>query len=150
MLAIEVESPRQTEIARLIRQSDDYLAALYPPASRHAIDLEALAAPNVRLLIARLDGVAVGCVGLALGEPGQAEIKRLFVQPAARGRGIGRALMAQLEWLAAEEGVSLLQLETGVKQPEALSLYRALGYAERGPFGAYRPDPLCLFMAKRL
>jgi putative acetyltransferase len=87
---------------------------------------------------------------LALGEPGQAEIKRLFVQPAARGRGIGRALMAQLEWLAAEEGVSLLQLETGVKQPEALSLYRALGYAERGPFGAYRPDPLCLFMEKRL
>jgi putative acetyltransferase len=150
MLAIEVESPRQTEIARLIRQSDDYLTALYPPASRHAIDLEALAAPNVRLLIARLDGVAVGCVGLALGEPGQAEIKRLFVQPAARGRGIGRALMAQLEWLAAEEGVSLLQLETGVKQPEALSLYRALGYAERGPFGAYRPDPLCLFMEKRL
>jgi putative acetyltransferase len=58
--------------------------------------------------------------------------------------------MAQLERLAAEEGVTLLQLETGVKQPEALSVYRTLGYEERGPFGAYRPDPLCLFLEKRL
>jgi putative acetyltransferase len=150
MLAIEVESPRRPEVAELIRQSDEYLAGLYPPASRHAIDLEALAAPNVRLLVARIDGRAVGCVGLALGAGGQAEIKRLFVPPAARGRGIARALMAELERRAAEEGVVLLQLETGVKQPEALTLYRALGYIERGPFGAYRPDPLCLFMEKRL
>ncbi len=58
--------------------------------------------------------------------------------------------MAHLEQCAAEEGVSLLQLETGVRQPEALALYRALGYVERGPFGPYRPDPLCLFMEKRL
>jgi putative acetyltransferase len=150
MLEIAIESARQAEIARLIRESDAYLARLYPPESRHAIDLEALAAPRVRLLVARVDGRAVGCVGFALGEAGQAEIKRLFVRPAARGRGIGRALMAQLERRAAEEGVRLLQLETGVKQPEALALYRSLGYVERGPFGAYRPDPLCLFMEKRL
>ena len=150
MLEIEVESPRQAEIALLIRQSDDYLAGLYPPTSRHGIDLEALAAPNIRLLVARIDGRAVGCVGFALGAPGEAEVKRLFVLPAARGRGIGRALMAELEARAAAAGVGLVQLETGVKQPEALALYRALGYVERGPFGAYRPDPLCLFMEKRL
>jgi putative acetyltransferase len=58
--------------------------------------------------------------------------------------------MAHLEHGAAEDGVSLLQLETGVRQPEALALYRGLGYVERGPFGTYRPDPLCLFMEKRL
>ncbi len=148
--AIEVESPLQAEVAELIRRSDAYLSALYPPESRHAIDLEALAAPNVRLLVARLAGRAVGCVGFALGPPGQAEVKRLFVEPAARGRGIGRALMAHLEHGAAQAGVSLLQLETGVKQPEALALYRAFGYVERGPFGPYRPDPLCIFMEKRL
>ena len=148
--AIEVELPLQAEVAELIRQSDAYLSALYPPESRHAIDLEALAAPNVRLLVARLAGRAVGCVGFALGPPGQAEVKRLFVEPAARGRGIGRALMAHLEQGAAQAGVSLLQLETGVKQPEALALYRAFGYVERGPFGPYRPDPLCIFMEKRL
>jgi putative acetyltransferase len=150
MLEIEVEAARQPEVAQLIRQSDAYLAGLYPPTSRHAIDLEALAAPSVRLLIARVEGRAVGCVGFALGEQGQGEIKRLFVQPAARGRGVGRALMVELERRAAAEGVNLLQLETGVKQPEALALYRALGYVERGPFGAYLPDPICLFMEKRL
>ncbi len=148
--AIEVESARQAEVAELIRQSDAYLAALYPPASRHAIDLEALAAPDVRLLVARVEGRAVGCVAFALGAAGEAEVKRLFVDPGARGRGIGRALLAHLERAAAQAGVSLLQLETGVKQPEALALYRAFGYVERGPFGAYRPDPLCLFMEKRL
>ena len=93
---------------------------------------------------------AVGCVGFALGTEGGAEVKRLFVDPQARGRGIGRALLAQIEREAKRAGVSLLQLETGVKQPEALALYRAFGYLERGPFGAYRPDPLCLFMEKRL
>ena len=92
----------------------------------------------------------VGCVGFALGTEGEAEVKRLFVDPQVRGRGIGRALLAQLERAAKRAGVSLLQLETGVKQPEALALYRAFGYLERGPFGAYRPDPLCLFMEKRL
>jgi putative acetyltransferase len=43
-----------------------------------------------------------------------------------------------------------MQLETGTKQPEAIALYRKFGYAERGPFGAYKPDPLSLFMEKRL
>jgi putative acetyltransferase len=149
-VAIAVESPLQAEVEELIRQSDAYLSALYPPESRHAIDLEALAAPDVHLLVARLDGRAVGCVGFALGQTGEAEVKRLFVVPETRGRGIGRALMAHLERRAAEADVSLLQLETGVKQPEALALYRAFGYVERGPFGAYRPDPLCMFMEKRL
>jgi putative acetyltransferase len=43
-----------------------------------------------------------------------------------------------------------MQLETGIKQPEAIALYRKFGYAERGPFGSYQPDPLSLFMEKRL
>ena len=47
-----------------------------------------------------------------------------------------------------QRGVELIRLETGVRQPEALGLYRKLGYRERGPFGAYRPDPLSVFMEK--
>ncbi len=58
--------------------------------------------------------------------------------------------MAALEREAAKLGVTLMQLETGIKQPEAIALYRKLGYAERGPFGTYQPDPLSLFMEKRL
>ena len=58
--------------------------------------------------------------------------------------------MEALERAAEAEGVTLMQLETGIKQPEAIALYRKLGYIERGPFGSYQPDPLSLFMEKRL
>ena len=58
--------------------------------------------------------------------------------------------MEALEREAAQRGVTLMQLETGIKQPEAIALYRKLGYAERGPFGNYKSDPLSLFMEKRL
>jgi len=58
--------------------------------------------------------------------------------------------MEALEREAATLGVRLMQLETGIKQPEAIALYRAFGYVERDPFGGYQPDPLSLFMQKRL
>ncbi len=69
---------------------------------------------------------------------------------AARGRGIARGILAALEQAARDEGVQLMQLETGVHSPEALALYRRAGYRERGPFGPYAPDPLSVFMEKSL
>jgi putative acetyltransferase len=58
--------------------------------------------------------------------------------------------MDALEREAAKHGVTLMRLETGIKQTEAIALYRKHGYVERGPFGAYRLDPLSLFMEKQL
>ncbi len=74
----------------------------------------------------------------------------MFVAEAARGTGVGRALLCALEALASSLGASVVRLETGVHQQEAIALYRASGYADRGPFGTYRADPLSLFMEKRL
>lgn len=59
-------------------------------------------------------------------------------------------IMEYLETELHNRGINLLRLETGIKQPEALGLYRKLGYRERGPFGAYSNDPLSVFMEKRL
>jgi putative acetyltransferase len=81
---------------------------------------------------------------------GVAFFKLFFVYDAARGKGAGRALLARIEETARAKGIHLLQLETGEKQPEALGLYRAVGFKERGPFGSYKPDPLSLFMEKQL
>ncbi len=83
-------------------------------------------------------------------ENGGAEMKRAFVDPSARGKGVARAVMEVLEREAAKWGVDVLQLETGVRQPEAIALYRKLGFVQRGPFGNYRSDPLSLFMEKQL
>ena len=134
----------------LIRQSDALMQSLYPAESNHLVDVESLAQPHVHVLVARERGRALGCGAFVLGEAGQAEMKRVFVAPAARGKGVARVLMEALEREAAKLGVTLMQLETGIKQPEAIALYRKFGYAERGPFGSYKSDPLSLFMEKRL
>ena len=150
MLSICRESPRQQEVIALIRQSDALMQSLYPAESNHLVDIESLAQPCVHFFVAREDGRALGCGAFVLGKERQAEMKRVFVDPAARGKGVARAIMEVLEREAAQLGVRLMQLETGIRQPEAIALYRKFGYAERGPFGSYKPDPLSLFMEKRL
>lgn len=150
MPSIAQETPCQDEVLSLLRQSDAYAESLYPPESNHMIDVEALAAPAVRFFVARLDGRAVGCGALVLGDAGQAELKRMFIDPAARGRGGGRGILEAIEDIARREGVRLIRLETGTLNHEALALYRRFGYRERGPFGGYGPDPLSVFMEKAL
>ena len=150
MLKVSRETPRQDDVVTLIRQSDALMQSLYPAESNHLVDIDQLAAPQVHFFVARENGRALGCGAFVLGADGRAEMKRVFVAPAARGKGVARALMAALEREAAKRGVTLMQLETGIKQAEAIALYRRFGYAERGPFGTYQPDPLSLFMEKRL
>ena len=150
MLKVSRETPRQDDVVTLIRQSDALMQSLYPAESNHLVDIDALAAPQVHFFVAREHGRALGCGAFVLGTDGHAEMKRVFVTPAARGKGVARVLMAALEREAAELGVTLMQLETGIKQPEAIALYREFGYTERGTFGSYQPDPLSLFMEKRL
>jgi putative acetyltransferase len=150
LISIAQESPRQDDVIALIRQSDALMQSLYPAESNHLVDIDQLAQPRVHFFVAREEGRALGCGSFVLGADGHAEMKRVFVDPAARGKGVARAIMAALEREAARLGVTLMQLETGIKQPEAIALYRKFGYAERGPFGSYQPDPLSLFMEKRL
>ncbi|HYE00550.1 MAG TPA: GNAT family N-acetyltransferase [Alphaproteobacteria bacterium] len=150
MVAIATETPDQPEVLALLAQSDAYMAALYPAESNHLLDIAALLRPEVTFLVARLDGRAVGCAALVRCGADWAEIKRMFVDPAARGHKLGRRLLQALEAAASEQGIAILRLETGISQPEALALYRTAGFAEIEPFGDYKPDPLSLFMEKRL
>jgi putative acetyltransferase len=153
-LRIARESPDQAEILILLGASDRYHAALYPAESNHLVDVSSLMATNVRFLVAReAEGPAIGCGAIVLGKDADiatAELKRMWVNPAIRGAGLGRRLLEALEAAAAAEGVALLRLETGVSQPEALGLYKTAGYRERGPFGSYTADPLSVFMEKAI
>jgi GNAT superfamily N-acetyltransferase len=90
------------------------------------------------VLVARdEDGGALGCGALrALGRT-VAEIKRMYVIPSARGRGVSKALLAGLEAAAGKRGWTTLRLETGPLQPEAVALYSGAGYRSIGAFGAY-------------
>jgi len=93
-----------------------------------------LAPPDGCLLVARLAGEPVGCAGLRLLEPGMGEIKRMWVAPGARGCGIGRRLLRELEQRARERGMRALRLDTHSSLGEALGLYRSCGYAEIARF----------------
>jgi putative acetyltransferase len=147
VVEINEESPQRGEIRRLLAEADAYSQALYPPESRHPVTAEELAAPGVRFFVARADGVPVGCAALIRdGEAG--ELKRMFVLERARGIGVGRAILKAVEAAAVADGMTRLRLESGIHNHEALGLYRRAGYAERGPFAAYQPDPLSVFLEK--
>ena len=134
----------------MIAELDAYQDTLYPPESRHSLDLESLKQANVLFFVARDDArQAVGCGAVVLNAS-YGEIKRMFVRPTCRGKGIARGLLAALESASTSAGCKLLKLETGPFQPEALALYASCGYTRRGPFGNYSDDPLSVFMEKRL
>jgi putative acetyltransferase len=149
-ITIALESPRQAEVGRLLEALDAYQSALYPPESNHFLDVDGLAASDVRFFVARRGAEALGCGALRIDGAGYGELKRMFVAPAARGLKLGRRILDRIEEEARREGLGWLRLETGVHQPEALGLYRSAGYVERDAFGDYRPDPLSVFMEKRL
>ncbi|MDS7597802.1 GNAT family N-acetyltransferase [Agrobacterium tumefaciens] len=149
-VTIELEVPKQPEVVALIELSDEYMASLYPPEGNFAVDLDALSAPDISFLVARLDGKAVGCGAIKWFDDGSAELKRIFVHDDARGHGIGRKIMAALQALAEERGVFRLYLETGPLNVEAVGLYEALGYQHCGPFADYEENPHSLFMVKEL
>ncbi len=86
----------------------------------------------------------------ALGSTSTAEIKRMYVDPAARGQGLARDMLAHLERTAAEAGAAVTILETGMRQPEAIELYQSSGYVEVPKFGFYCHAPLSRCYGKRL
>jgi putative acetyltransferase len=149
-VTVAAESPRQPEVVRLVEELDVYLSSLYPPESNHLLDIETLAQPDIQFLVARSEGAVMGCVALRVDAQGWGEVKRLYVPPRGRGLGIGRRLLAELEARARRDGLALLRLETGIHQPEALGLFRAAGFVEIPAFAPYAPDPLSVFMEKRL
>jgi putative acetyltransferase len=149
-VTIQPEDPAQPEIRALIDDLDALMASLYPATSNHLLDIETLRQPDIKVFVARYDDVAVGCGAYRVLDPNNGEIKRMFVTPVARGMRLGHRLLLHLETDAWVAGLRRLSLETGVYQPEAIGLYERAGYQYCLPFGAYRPDPLSLFMTKAI
>jgi putative acetyltransferase len=151
-LYIEYLDPDSAEVQALLAVSDAYYVNLYPAESNHLESNDDLKKPNVLFVGCRIDGelVASGAAKILQDDGGYAEIKRVFVVDDHRGKGLSSKVMRFLETELQGRGVSLFRLETGVRQPAALGLYRKLGYLERGPFGSYRVDPYSVFMEKQI
>jgi putative acetyltransferase len=149
-LSIAVEDPDQPEIRAFLAAGEADSAALYPAESNHHLPLAALRAPEVLFHVARdAEGCALGTGALVLKD-GWAEVKRMWTDPAARGRGVAAAVLAALVAAARARSIAVLRLETGIHSHAAVALYRRAGFSEIGPFEGYAPDPLSVFLEKRL
>jgi len=169
-VSITIEAPRQDDLVELLRQSDDYALALYPPESCHLLDVSELEQPSVEVFVARA-GTGQPALGIAAlvtdaTDPGSpdpeasttspastartAELKRMFVSADARGLGVASALLDAVENRARETGIGVLLLETGPLQPEAIALYSKFGFRIIPNFGKYVGDDLSVCMEKQL
>ena len=104
MVNIELTRSATPLVATLVGELEAELAAEYPPEQRHGLGLDAIFAPHVRFFVADVDGAPAGCGGIALDD-GFAELKRIYVRPSLRGRGVAEALLARLEDEARAAGV---------------------------------------------
>jgi len=105
---------------------------------------------GVFLVIRDDDGRAVGCGGVTAFDEARAEVKRMYVVPEARGQGLGRRLLVELEAEARRLGYTGLVLETGDLQPEALGLYRSSGFTQMPCYPPYHTRELSLCFEKAL
>ena len=156
-ITISREHPGSEEASRLIAELDAYLDPLYPRESQHGYSVDKLVEQRVEFFVVHHDGEPAACGGVqiirdpedSVGPYG--ELKRMYVRDRFRGLGLAKRLLAHLESLALDRGATVMRLETGIYQPEAIALYERCGYHRIPPFGAYPPDdPLSLCYEKRL
>jgi GNAT superfamily N-acetyltransferase len=127
----------------LIDSLNSELRGVYsePGATHFRLDAEEVTGGRGAFLIVYQDGTPVGCGALRLLDARTAELKRMYVSPSVRRRGLGRRLVAALEAEARALGVRRLVLETGVRQDAALALYRATGFHPIPLYGEYCLSP---------
>ena len=149
-LSIQPEPLDTAEARTLVEALDAHLNSLYLPENRHGLSMTALQDASVIFLVARWDGVAVGCGAVRFVSGDYAEIKRMYVIPQWRGRGVAQSLLEHLERLSQQNGFCLLRLETGIYQQEAVVLYERAGFSRCEAYGEYAEDGVSLCYEKKL
>lgn len=136
----------------LIAELNAELDQRYPEegANHFRLDETELAPGRGVFLVAYVEGQAVGCGAVRINEPGVGEIKRMYVAPSWRGKGIAGAVLGSLEEHALRLGARRLVLETGDRQSEVLQLYRRAGFIDIPRFGEYVSSPMSVCMGKTL
>lgn len=149
---ITADDPRAADVTALLGTHLELMNALSPPEEVHALDVDALTHPSVTFVGYRVDGELLGVGALKDLGDGHGELKSMHTAAAARGRGVGRAIVVHLVGLATEHGMTRISLETGTQdefQP-ARSLYARHGFVECGPFGDYVLSPWSTFMTREV
>ncbi|MBO9476542.1 GNAT family N-acetyltransferase [Shimia sp. R11_0] len=149
--AIEVVAgdPRDPQATALLQASHALMQELFDPEDNHYLSIDDLCIPSIQFFVAREGAQTLGCVALA-NKGSYGEIKSMFVDPSARGKGIAHKLMSQLDAAARAAQLTAIKLETGDKLKEAHGLYYAHGFEDCDPFGDYEANSSSIFMTKSL
>ena len=147
---IRIVSPEDHDLHALIECLDAELLQIYPAQGIFSVDFSNPKVKEMTFCVAYLNKTPVGCGGLRSLDDQIAELKRFFVISTCRGRGVASAILDFLERQAGQQGFSVIRLETGPKQPEAIGLYRKFGYKEIEAYGEYTGCVYSYCMEKRL
>ncbi len=142
-LVVGPEDPTAPDVRAVLDRHLAFARAVTPPDGVHALDVDGLLGPAVTFVGARLDGTVVGVGALAQLDPVRGELKSVHTVEAARGQGVGRAVVEHLLAVAEERGCRWVGLETGVMAAfdPARALYARIGFRPCAPFGGYRSSP---------
>jgi GNAT superfamily N-acetyltransferase len=151
-LSIAPESFDSPDARRLVAALDASLGERYTPAQRFGPNLKAehVEAGRGTFLVARDGPEAVGCGAVRLIDTKTAEVKRMYVEPAHRGQGIGMAIITALEATAKRLGARRLVLETGIYQEASIALYLRAGFSRVDCWGEYASSPTSVCYEKNL
>src|SRR5215210_4586935 len=155
-LSTEVEIRREelsSPVAQqLISALNAELESIYPEdgANFFRLDPEEVSEGRGAFLVAYLADKPIGCGAVRLNEPGLFEIKRMYVDPAIRGRRVGRQIVEALEAHACQLGAKRIVLETGPRQPDAIAMYQHAGFHDIPLYGEYIGSQFSVCMAKDL
>jgi|tagenome__1003787_1003787.scaffolds.fasta_scaffold20807963_2 GNAT superfamily N-acetyltransferase len=145
--ALPYDHPVSRELVERVQQ--EYVQR-YGGPDEAVVDPAEFLPPEGLFVVAEVDGVPAGCGAWRALDPGVAEIKRVYVEPGFRRRGLAQEVMTRLEQSAAAAGFASVVLNTGDRQPEALALYAELGYRPVAGYGIYACSPGAVFLGKDL
>ena len=145
---IALDDPAADDVRALLGRHLAFARATTLPEEVYAFDVDALVDPAVAFFSYRVDGELLGVAALKRIDDEHAEIKSMHTAEAARGRGIGRALLDHLIGVAREQGYRRISLETGAGPAfaPARQLYASAGFGPSRPFADYRPSPNSAYM----
>ncbi len=151
-LVIAPDDPRAGDVRALLERHLAFADATTPPEDIHALDIDALVDPAVSFFSYRVSGELLGVGALKRLDATHAEIKSMHTAEAARGRGVGRAMVEHLLGVARAGGFHRVSLETGAGPAfaPARRLYAGAGFAPCGPFGPYLSSPNSAYMTRSL
>jgi putative acetyltransferase len=148
---IATETPLSDDVRTLVKELNDFTFELTPAEYRHHMTVEQMARADTTLFVARdANGATLGMGALRRHANGVGEVKRMFVKQEARGLGVGGAILARIEALARQEGVTRVVLETGSNFDAAKRVYERGGFSPSEPVLDYPPSAWTAFYAKSL